>query len=179
MKTLLTVLIGLLLIPNVSVAAELTIQQSNAILGVLSAFGADRATIEAIRAILMPNRVVSGASQAETITYAPVVPTCVETPILALSLATTTSGEMVLVRPKATYSTGCPLKAGLSYSYKIRGGNSSWQGYRNDHGIVDRTNGTLSETEWTYVPLGVYPESKNSPVVFTMTVGDTTQQVIQ
>jgi hypothetical protein len=68
MKYLLTVLVGIMLIPSVSVAAELTNAQSQAILGVLQAFGAESSVIEAVRAILVPKQAISAITviQAKT-----------------------------------------------------------------------------------------------------------------
>lgn len=182
MKTLLTVLIGLLLIPNVSVAAELTHAQVSAIIGVLQAFGADRQAIMAVQAILEPTIAIPTKITNQTITTMDTITNCVEVPKLVLSLETTTDGEYVFVHPKAKYSTGCPIQAGVEYSYKITGGNPLWIGYRTDHGTIDKATEDWNDTEkiyktWAYAPMGVYPQYPNSPIVFEMTVGATTEVI--
>lgn len=177
-----TVLIGLLLIPNISVAAELTHAQVSAIIGVLQAFGADRQSILAVQAILEPTTAIPTQFTNLTVTTMDTVTNCVEAPKLVITLEKTTSGDDVFIHPKARYSTGCPIVAGVPYSYKITGGNPIWQGYRNDHGTIDKATEDWNDTEkiyktWAYAPMGVYPTYPNSPVVFEMTVGTTTERI--
>ncbi|MCX6788224.1 MAG: hypothetical protein NT108_03635 [Candidatus Kaiserbacteria bacterium] len=163
---------------------------ANAFVNLLTSFTVDTSAILEPKT---PDVAFQAVPQAST---APIVQPvgCIEAPRLILSLATTTQAvneveTFVFAHPKARYSTGCPLKPETPYSYKVTGGNPIWQGYRNDHGTIvykyepgsstfeDWNENDKSYHTWVYVPKGSYPEYPNAPITFSMSVGNTSEQI--
>ncbi|MSU74825.1 hypothetical protein EXS57_03585 [Candidatus Kaiserbacteria bacterium] len=155
---------------------------ASAFVNLLTSFTVDTPTTSATNQTVAP---VPTPQQPKTAV------TCIASPILSLSIATTSTDYGQYDRFHATYSTGCPIQPGTPYSWSVQRGSAedlaNWRnGSKFDHSTIGRSNDNLQgtwETKWEaekgdYI-LGSFFVLNNPvmPITFTMTVDGLTEQV--